>query len=399
MQLHIKNHLIFSEMSEDTDFHTKINKLYQKIQPDNLLYKYEGLFYIMNQFFYSNDEEIKYYIKQKYQLLENLKKTNTQYEYYKTKILLASKILSENTLRQAYQNKLRVKSLIHQSCNLKSVYKFRMSRVFVWNIFVVTLNDFESTEILEIDYLKNSAIISKPNDQVETIILYGSHIESIELTDNLLLLKYRTYEDMICKHVDYKIKCFYEDQTSLQKANFELMKIFKKDFMEKRCRPFHWKKNNNQKKCFTFEESDHFFELKPNNYIIPILDDRIIPLKSSFQQKAMNLVNKKEVWLLVGSTCLIEAIDSNFKCIQNVIQIDKSIKTYIQETNNLLVKVDGQRVFETKYEFSSHELAVKMMDIIEQIQKSNEKSLGIFLLEPQCNNQVCLSDPLYDNIV
>lgn len=90
-----------------------------------------------------------------------------------------------------------------------------MSRIFVWNIFVVSLNDFESTEILEIDYLKNSAIISKPNDQVETIILYGSHIESIELTDNLLLLKYRTYEDMICKHVDYKIKCFYEDQTSL----------------------------------------------------------------------------------------------------------------------------------------------------------------------------------------
>ena len=46
------------------------------------------------------------------------------------------------------------------------------------------------------------------------------------------------------------------------------------------------------------------------------------------------------------------------------------------------MKVDGQRVFETKYEFSSHELAVKMMDIIEQIQKSHEKSLGIFLPEP-----------------
>ena len=90
-----------------------------------------------------------------------------------------------------------------------------MSRVFVWNIFIVTLGDFETREILEIDFLKNSATISKPNDQVETLILYGSHIESIELSNNLLLLKYRTYEDLTCKHVDFKIKCFYEDQTSL----------------------------------------------------------------------------------------------------------------------------------------------------------------------------------------
>lgn len=393
------------KLSDDTSLLEKIKESYEMIQPKSLQCENEGLFYIQNQFFYSNEEEIKYYIKQKYNLIQNLDTSYPYYDYQKNKAFLAFKILQDNTQRQNYLNMLRVRSLIHQSQNLDHVYNFRMSRVFCWNVFRVSLDDFETCEILEIDILNESASFSKnTQNKTENYVQYGSHMNFTSTDDNKTIFQnYKYNEGKTTKQLDLKINCFYEHQISLQQTLFTLQKNFKKDFVNIRGRPFQWQPHNNKnlKKCFTHEESQYFFDVIPKNYIIPIIDDRIIPFKSSFREKAIKYDSKTEVWLQVGSTTIIEALDSNFKSIQNVFLINNNLKLSIQDNNILSINYEGLRTLEIRYEFSCKDLPAEMINLIKEINNQSylSKSAGIFILDPQTNCQVYLDDPLYVNII
>ena len=352
-----------------------------------------GFFYLQSIPLWAQEQQIRDSIKEKFDLLENLKKIcekdpakETSYKKYgsnidmlELKMSLAVYTALNPEAREKYFKLLRLRCYASQSITLVDIENRFNNRTFMWQIFKIFLN-YNEINIIEFDLIKGYFMLFSQLDKTTTKVAREDFIGFIKTfednTFELIYLDSKGIERVI------QVNCVHELQHDQLFEVFNLFEIFDDFFVN----PTKFSKNGLWVGYTVFEE---------HIGIYPIIDDRITPKGTYMMLEAESSKRKTKVFLGVGGSAIIESSDENFSNITDVFIFYGSNPELNFLHNNVAIKDKEEEI---NYKFNSAKRASEFYYQCLDIKKNLDKSCKptIQQLAPLVKEgENYLTDPLY----
>lgn len=314
----------------------------------------------VNMPLYSTTNELRKAIVEQKKLLTKLEEKRTPetekvIENLQEKLLKSTAILTDPLKRDRYLHFLKIRAYINQLSNLDKINSVQQGRVFPWMIFKIIYN--KSCHILEIDVLNGTIKIVCISDQKVVAFIRAPELNgSFELfEENVIIINHVGTKGL----QELRFTPFYLSHQSTILKFLEFLEDFERVFLF----------NRRGIEFGASKERGPTMDLSMYDGFLPFEDDRILPIKSGFNEGAEAIPSGQKVRLLVGSKHLVVAKGEHSEHIIHLFAITANYPKINIREGVIDINEEGSDTYSLRFDNNSKgPLCVK---IIGEFQKPN----------------------------